>query len=533
MEDLEKLRSEFNSFLEKHKDDDIYEIGIIDLRSRLGTIKEFLKNINPEAISTVGMNFETLARRYFEGSLIEKDLTREETRLETLIAGKLALAHSKEKTRDDMIEAQKKNNALIEMFKNNLEENKSKFESATDELLKSVYSNNIASIQKSLDSLNEVDAHYNKLISDLEEDIRILYLGGKVPEFEKAKKEITGLTEEEAKELKKKYAAKAEEKPKESEEKPKEEKPKEEKPKGAPKEGRAATGLFDDMFREDASEEEAEPMPDESSPDDEEVEEESSHEEEPAHEEGHSAEHEDGAAEDTHTDEEEEETAVDGEVHPPKPTLWQKLKPLLVKALAWIGALGIIHHTGAAVVNLINKNNTEQSEETEHEDISEKDLEPQPEESSEEANVISDDTPAPEVVPAPAPTPTPAPTPAPTPSPTPSEEKLTIELGPGEVAYDANTGVEVHSDGSAFAYYNDGSVDTLEPRKLDHNSDGLAIVTSDDLQNDGGITNNTPPRTGQEISEEEARAGMTAQEEANFDASIQDALAYISNGPSL
>ena len=44
----------------------------------------------------------------------------------------------------------------------------------------------------------------------------------------------------------------------------------------------------------------------------------------------------------------------------------------------------------------------------------------------------------------------------------------------------------------------------------------------------------TLPRTGQEISEEQARANMTEQEEANYNEAISQAFSdFINNGPTL
>ena len=105
-------------------------------------------------------------------------------------------------------------------------------------------------------------------------------------------------------------------------------------------------------------------------------------------------------------------------------------------------------------------------------------------------------------------------------------------LSPGESVYDSTTGVEVGYTGVAAKDTSSGTV-SQENRELEHVNESTVVVRPEALQPDPTPTQ--LPRTGQEISEEEARKNMTEGEQQNLDQAIEDVdwEAFFNDGPTL
>ena len=224
-----------------------------------------------------------------------------------------------------------------------------------------------------------------------------------------------------------------------------------------------------------------------------------------------------------------DEEVVDAVVKQPKSTLWQKLQPIIEGVKVFL-LTAIAVHTGLGAHALINNNNNiETTTETENDKTTD-DEQDKEQKDDQESHDQDDNHELP-----------------PSPSPSPDkgdqgqgessqqeEEKITIELAPGEVAFNAETGVEINNAGNAVVHNQDGTTERLTDRTLEQTDHGTSIVTGSDLENTGAVVVGTLPRTGQEITEEQARANMNTQEEANFNEALGHAFqAFFSNGPTL
>lgn len=252
-------------------------------------------------------------------------------------------------------------------------------------------------------------------------------------------------------------------------------------------------------------------------------------------------------------DEEEEEVVAPilvEETAEPKPTLFQKIKNAIYKAILVLGGLSA---TALTVDHFVNHHDMA----TVEEEITEDDLEQVPDQNQEAPSITPDVNPGinPDVAPTPTPNPTPDATPDVTPDTNPDvtpgdgdntgntdedqkdpiqEDNTTfpIELGSGEVAYNYETGVEVTQDGSAYLHQEDGDVINQEDRNLDTTDHGTSVVIEEDLYPDLNTPEQTfdeqiaaVPETGQEQTYTEAvnSGELTQGEQENLDAAF-DAL---------
>ena len=236
--------------------------------------------------------------------------------------------------------------------------------------------------------------------------------------------------------------------------------------------------------------------------------------------------------------ESEEETPVRATVRQPKSKLWNKIQKVLEGAKVFL-LTAIAIHTGLMVGGMKEKvesnNNTDIVEETETQTETETENENETENETEtlaETPAAPVETPA-APVPAPAPVePTPTPTPTPTNTPAVTVTKNDVVLGPGESVYDSETGIEVGYTGVAAKQTSNG-VESQKDRELEHVTTNTVVVRPEALKPDPTPT--VLPRTGQEISEEEARKNMTEQEQKNLDEAIGDVDwdAFFNDGPTL
>ena len=155
------------------------------------------------------------------------------------------------------------------------------------------------------------------------------------------------------------------------------------------------------------------------------------------------------------------------EVVQPKPSLWQKVDTAIKGAIAFM-ATAIAVHTGLAIRKTVIPNSNNQAVIQEQDELINN-------QQSINGNGSSDSVPRAEE-------PAPAPAVTPTPTPSPSEElNIPIYLDEGESVYDTTTGVEVTSNGNAY-YHEENNTTPIQNRDLEHNDQGLSIVTQADLQ---------------------------------------------------
>ena len=565
MEEFQNLKNEFEALRNSLMDRNIEEIGLIELRRIKGDLERLhSRNIELQENLRFDRTIDTydLMRVLNEGNTLYDEMANLLRPVSETVSVKAALGMSKVRTRRDLVNARSRNQELINMFTSNIETANETLRTVTDENVKNLYNQNISNLQENINRLNEVDAYYAGLISNLDKDIETIRFGGKVVEIEESKDETRGITKEEEEELKRKEATESKveepthENPLPSLEVPKGEnsgipelKPADSIEKTEEMPPREAFGLVNPGTHEEptAKTEVEEEMPSRGSfglsePESKTEEEKTSTETTPEteKEEEMPSRESFGLGEPTSTEEsasdetkEDEETPVDATVKQPKSTLWQKLQPIIEGVKVFL-LTAIAVHTGLGAHAIINNaNNTETSTDTEND---------KSEEEQKESPAITPEEEAKEEVPV-----TPAPAPADT---TPGsgdkkeeekkdedkrdEEKISIELAPGEFAYNTETGVEINSSGNAVVHKEDGTIGRLTDRELEHTDHGTTIVTNSDLENTGEIVMETLPRTGQEISEEQARANMTEQEEANYNEAISQAFSdFINNGPTL
>lgn len=214
--------------------------------------------------------------------------------------------------------------------------------------------------------------------------------------------------------------------------------------------------------------------------------------------------------------EEEPEVVAVTDVVAPKPTLWQKVGRALGYAIAFLAAATAVH-TGLSANYLRDiRDNMADVNEEEAEEESKDDGAPVEEEEDNTAEIdvepAKDDTPSGGGT-----------TPV-----EPKEEHYT--LAPGESIYDEKTGVEITSGGAA-TLHKDGKDTELEHRDLKKDSDGNAVVSSNDLKDTtpAKASNATPatpaPAPKQEEKKdvqtyiaEETKAGHTENVEVAQDA---------------
>ncbi len=244
-------------------------------------------------------------------------------------------------------------------------------------------------------------------------------------------------------------------------------------------------------------------------------------------------------------EEEEEETPVRATVKQPKSKLWQKIQIVLEGAKAFLLTAIAIHTSliiGANNNQKVESNsNTDIVEESQNEVSAETDNKTETSEQTETSTQteISNQTQNSQHVDTSVSTPVDTSTQPSeskeedkTTNPTLNVEKNEVILNPGESVYDSKTGVEVGYTGNAVQETNNGYVQQ-EDRELEQTNNNTVVVKQEDLQPDPVKTE--LPRTGQEVTEDEARQDMTQGEQSNLDEAIGDIdwEAFFNDGPTL
>ena len=550
MEDFQNLKNEFEALKNSLSGRNIDEIGIIELRRIKGDLERLhARNLEVQENLRFDRTIDTadLVSILNDGDKLYDEMANLLRPVSETVKAKATLGMSKVRTRRDLVNARTRNQELINMFTSNLERVKELSKNISDETVKKLYDQNITNLQENINRLSEVDAYYAGLIANLDKEIEILRFGGKVPELENIEEETKGISKEEEEALKKK----AEEEKASTEEKPS---TKEEDSDELKMQPRSAFGLEDkeepsngentsteeepSTKEEDSDELKMQPrsafgLEDKEEPKEENKEENPSTEENKEEEKssGEEPKEENPSAEENKDKEEpkDDEEVVDAVVKQPKSTLWQKLQPIIEGVKVFL-LTAIAVHTGLGAHALINNNNNiETTTETENDKTTD-DEQDKEQKDDQESHDQDDNHELP-----------------PSPSPSPDkgdqgqgessqqeEEKITIELAPGEVAFNAETGVEINNAGNAVVHNQDGTTERLTDRTLEQTDHGTSIVTGSDLENTGAVVVGTLPRTGQEITEEQARANMNTQEEANFNEALGQAFQdFFSNGPTL
>ena len=155
------------------------------------------------------------------------------------------------------------------------------------------------------------------------------------------------------------------------------------------------------------------------------------------------------------------------EVVQPKPSLWQKVSIAISGAIAFMST-AIAVHTGLAAKSLNNMSNeaTVQEENTAAELNDNKQVVP----SSGDVNFGTTPQSQAEIQ-----------TQTSTEQPVASELNVPIVLNEGEAVFDTSTGVEVNANGNTY-YHDNGVTNQLSQQQLEHNDQGQAVVTDQNLQ---------------------------------------------------
>jgi len=210
-----------------------------------------------------------------------------------------------------------------------------------------------------------------------------------------------------------------------------------------------------------------------------------------------------------------EKEKLKADIIEPNPSIWKKIgKGLLAAAGAFLAIIA-----AGKIINGINDRKNAEEEETEE---TEHDVTPSPSPTAEPTATPKPshggDGPTPTVAPTATPTPSPTATPTPTPTIAPVNSPI-AQLSPTEpYIVNTETGVEVSHTGEAYQHTSSGT--TVLPDRDLPRSNGTSSVSAQDLQPNPVAP---APRTGSEVSEEQARQGMTSQEEANLDDAMANA----------
>ena len=194
------------------------------------------------------------------------------------------------------------------------------------------------------------------------------------------------------------------------------------------------------------------------------------------------------------------------ETEQPKPNLWKKIATVTAAASAFLLAFLAAKTLGG---------NKEKNQPMDF------DAEYQTEEKNTNAAVppIFSGSAASTVMPTQVPVPTPAPTPTPTQTPK-DEEKIDIKLEegdmlirPGEEVFDTSTNIGITADGTQRQYNQDHSYSVVGQQDLPNAGNNTSVVRND------AFTAPTPTPS-QNMTEEQARANMTPNQQAQLDSEI-------------
>ncbi len=553
MEEMQEFIKQFEEL--SRRVENIEEVGVVELKR----VFEELSSLDSRA----GISIENYANDSDNDVNDKYEALKVWTELKENIRVKEIEVLSQYRARKEILDAKyaeyrrvkeyrRENQKRINEFKFELDKHKALLNHISDSLAKDNMEETIKDDEKHIAKAEELNERYNKELLELDKECRLLLKGGKLSTKDKVDEEdiVDELDRDKPKE---------EEQKEEKEEKeeivpttPELPKPRkitvtrdedeEDKdlnkfiapePEKEDKSGRRPLPPTFASLTEDKEEEEEEkltrrPLPPKFGEDEEEEEEDNILVNPPV-------EDEEEEKEDIDEDLDEEVTAVDARVVPPKASIWKKLGGVIVKAVAFLAMLGTAVHTGLMVGRTAQKvdtdtNKDETIEETEEEKTeekkeskTEKKTEEKKEEKKEENVAKKTETKETEK------------------KESKQEEKkeekkkeepkeeetLGITLNPGESVYNTDTGVEVGYNGNSAVQNEDGSVDKQKDRNLEHNDENQAIVKDEDLQKDTETKESdtktvplagTTERSGYEVSEEEAKSNMTPEERNVADA---------------
>lgn len=572
MNDMEALYEEFRKLREEVEGLNLDELGAFRLREYRRRF-ESLQRRDHELQSATRVNPEIdneECRQILNlGDRMWSELGNTMIPIVELIDVKMALGKEVASERIHIKELKEENLKTIKTLENQNKRFKKSVEGITDPELRSVFEERIHSDEEIIQRLKDLDARYTERINELAARLRIIALGGKLPELEDIRRDTEGLEPGEAEEEARRLAETPEEElpgvtPDEEEEPamdgglpgvtfegdgvdpivPTDGEPSDvPAPTDAPTDGPEIVPTPTIRPEEPAEEpvpalvdpvtptEGEEPVPALVGDD--------TPAETPAEE---PAEEPVPALVDGETPAETpvEETPVRGESRNPKTKLWAKIDKVLKAAKVFL-LTAIAVHTGL-IINGATKNNVEPNTNTDTVEETETPEETQtPEETSQVTPETTPET-TPEVTPtapaepvapvAPVAPVTPEPTPVtPEPTPTVTVGENDVVLAPGESVYDATTGVEVGYTGTASRETENGTT-PQQNRELEHVTASTVVVRQEQTQPDPVVT--PLPRTGEEVTEEKARETMTQEEQTNLDQAIDeiDWDAFFNEGPT-
>ena len=552
MEEMAILENELTEIKEKIDGRNIEEIGVIELR-RIRHDLEALHNLNLDLqersrlTPASELDTEDLRTILNKGDKLYFDVGDTLRPIVETLKVKSALGMSKVNERRELISNKQRNLEIISSLRTELESLRSTASRVTDDSVKTTLEGFIQNRESEIKTLEEVDKGYDESIERLDQEIDIIRFGGFVEELEHVNEESKPLSEDEERDLRERLAKdlNSELENQQAQEENisediipplafEEENIPEDVvlPPELDEEEKEDTNVVLPIFNgeeikplpEEYNEEEIRELPEELNELDEEGEDlvipEVDSEESiisPDTPVGFldktyledAGKDPNVSLRDLMEENEPEEEEIEAEVIAPKPGLWKRVGAVVLAAAAALAA-------GIGIGKLVNRNNGSD----EMEEVEETEVTPEATQTPSETEEPSKSQPSGPTGPTPASTPAPTqkPTPAPTPTPTPVPSSSPVaELSRGETAYNTETGIEVTQSGNAYRHNQDGTTTVESNRSLSQTSNGTSVVTAGDLQPD---TPQQSTRTGQEVSEQQARQTMTTQEQSNLDLAI-------------
>ena len=579
MNDMETLYEEFRKLREEVEGLTLEEVGAFRLREYKRRFEKLQgRDHELQSATRVNPNIDNEECRQILnlGDRMWEELGSTMIPIVELIDVKMGLGKQVASERIHIKELKEENLKNIKTLTNQLKRFKKLAEGITDPETRKIFDEKIASDEEIIQRLKDLDTRYEERMKELGAKLRVIALGGHLDELDEVRKDTEGLEPEEAERLADGVVPEDEDIPTEEEttdEHVHEESTAEE---GIPEvtfDGLDPVTPLVDPTRTTDAEPAEEPVPDlteapspadtadvepaeepipvlggsDGTPEGEPVETEEPVPafpgEEPTEEEVPALPGEGtGTPEETSEstpEEAPEETPVRATVREPKTKIWGRIQKVLEAAKIFLLTAIAVHTgliAGANTGEKVNTNtDTEVVEETETPEETQTPEETETPEETQSAEVTpgpQEEAPAettPTTTPEVTPTPTPEVTPAPTPTVTVGENDVVLEQG--ESVYDATTGVEVGYTGEATRETETGR-QAEKDRELDHLTETQVVVREEDMK---PAPVETPlPRTGQEITEEQARQTMTQGEQQNLDTAVDefDWDAFFSNGPT-
>ena len=201
-EEMDILINDFNAELEKILNGkDVSELGIIDLR-RLKHEYEAVHGLNLDlqerARNDSNVDTEELRNILNVGDQLYESNRLALVNIQDILSAKAALGRARLEERRTVTQDKSNNLKVIETFRETLREMRSKYESANSEAAKSVYRDNITSLEKSIEELEKLDKSYDDRLIAIENDISAIRYGGELKDLKEIQEQTSGLSEEEA-----------------------------------------------------------------------------------------------------------------------------------------------------------------------------------------------------------------------------------------------------------------------------------------------------------------------------------------------